>query len=264
MSENLEALILGIVQGITEFLPVSSSGHLEIMKFLLNDDSLAEQSMMTTVVLHFATALATMYVFREDIIKLLRGLFASGSDNSRNYFLYIVISMIPAVIVGLAFEDVIESFYHKKIGLVACMLLITGVLLLLSEKIKLPTKPLNGMRSAIVGVAQAIAILPGISRSGSTVATSLLLGVDRVEAARFSFLMVIPLIFGKMAKDLISGELISSMPSIAYLIIGFAAAFITGIFACKLMIKLVKNAKLEWFAVYCFLVGAGLLVYLNF
>lgn len=263
MTEFLEALILGVAQGLTEFLPVSSSGHLEIIKFLLNDDSLAEQSMLTTVVLHFATALSTVFVFRSDIIDLLTGLASKGKDNSRKYILYIIISMIPAVIIGLLFDDIITTFFHRKITLVSLMLLVTGALLIMSEKLKFPEKPLNASKALIIGIAQALAITPGISRSGATIASSLLLGIDRGEAARFSFLMVIPLIFGKMAKDVLSGDLVANMPSVSYLTIGFISAFLTGIFACTIMINIVKKAKLEWFAAYCFIVGIGLLIYMN-
>ncbi len=263
MSELIEALLLGIVQGLTEFLPVSSSGHLEIMKFLLEDDSLAKQSMMTTVFLHFATALSTLVVFRLDIIHLFKGIFSKENKESKSYTIYIILSMIPAVIIGLSCEDFLETFFHKKITLVSIMLIITGVLLIASEKISAVSRPLSGAKAMIIGLAQAIAILPGISRSGATISTSLMLGISRSEAARFSFLMVIPLIFGKIAKDTLSGDLVASMPSTSYLIVGFMAAFITGVLACKLMIRIVKKAKLEWFAYYCFVVGLGLIIYVN-
>jgi len=263
MTEFLEALILGVAQGLTEFLPVSSSGHLEIIKYLFNDDSLAEQSMLTTVVLHFATALSTVFVFRSDIVNLLSGMFSKEQDESRKYIFYILISMIPAVIIGLLFDDIITTFFHRKITLVSIMLLVTGALLILSEKLSFPKKPLTATKAFIIGVAQAIAITPGISRSGATIASSILLGIDRGEAARFSFLMVIPLIFGKMAKDVLSGDLVANMPSLGYLTIGFLSAFLTGIFACTIMINIVKKAKLEWFAFYCFVVGIGLLIYMN-
>ncbi len=263
MSELIEAIVLGIAQGLTEFLPVSSSGHIEILKYFFNDDSIAEQSMLTTVVLHFATALSTVFVFRKDIMDLLTGALKNDESNSRTYIGYIIISMIPAVCVGLLFEDFLETFFHRQITLVSIMLIFTGIILLLSEKLKVSNFKLNGFRAFLIGVAQAIAILPGISRSGSTIASSILLGINRTEAARFSFLMVIPLIFGKMAKDLLSGDLVSNMPSASYLLVGFTAAFFTGTFACTIMINIVKKAKLEWFSLYCFIVGIGLLIYLN-
>jgi len=265
MNEVIEALVLGVVQGLTEFLPVSSSGHLEIIKYLMNDDSLAEQSMMTTVFLHFATALATMVVFRKDIVQILMGLFSTKGDSesrtSKRFALYVILSMIPAAVIGVFFDDWIETFFHRKIILVSCMLLVTGVLLFISERARDKGNLLTPLSSIVIGVSQAIAILPGISRSGATISTALLLGVSRAEAARFSFLMVIPLIFGKIAKDLISGDLVSHMPSASYLAVGFAGAFITGILACTLMIALVKKAKLSWFAYYCFAVGLSIIAY---
>ena len=262
MSELLEALILGIVQGLTEFLPVSSSGHLEIMKVLLDDDSLAEQSMLTTVVLHFATAIATLIVFRKDIWDLISGLFRSDKRKfTINYFLLIVVSMIPAVIIGLGFEDAIESLFHRNMLLVGAMLLVTGGLLLLSEKIANTKKQLSIWNSLLIGISQAIAILPGISRSGATIATGLILGLDKNEVAKFSFLMVIPLIFGKMAKDVLSGDLVQNMPSMTYLGVGFLAALIAGVFACTTMIKIVRNSRLSYFAYYCFAAGLAVLIF---
>ncbi len=264
MGEWIEAFILGVVQGLTEFLPVSSSGHLELMKYLLNDDSLAEQSMMTTVFLHFATALSTIVVFRKDITQLLVDILnrkMPGSNEARKFAGFIILSMIPAVFVGLFFDEILETLFHRKIVLVSALLILTGILLLVSERIKVKQNNLNLTSSFIIGLSQACAILPGLSRSGSTIATALLLGVDRSQAARFSFLMVIPLILGKMCKDLLSGDLLSNAPSIGYLAIGFFAAFITGIIACTAMINLVKAAKLSWFAYYCFIVGAGMIIY---
>ena len=262
MQELIEALILGIVQGLTEFLPVSSSGHLEIMKVMLDDDSVADQSMLTTVILHFATALATVWVFRNDIVKIVKGLFQDDPANSnRKFATFIIISMIPAVFVGLFFEETIELLFHRNLVLVGSMLLVTGLLLLLSERLKVKASSIGPLSAFIIGISQAIAILPGISRSGSTIATSLLLGINKTEAARFSFLMVVPLIFGKMAKDALSGDLIEHMPSASYLIIGFCAAFVSGYLACKFMLKIVQKSKLSWFALYCFIVGLSLLIY---
>jgi len=259
MWELLEALILGIVQGLTEFLPVSSSGHLEITKYLLQNDSLAEQSMLTTVFLHFATAIATMVVFRKDIWDIITSLFSQNGHESRSFVAYIIISMIPAALVGVFFDEIIESFFHQKITFVGFMLLLTAVLLYLSERTSSGNKPVNVKSAIIIGFSQAVAILPGISRSGATIATALLLGVDKSKAARFSFLMVIPLIFGKIAKDLLSGDFSQNMPSSSYLIVGFLAAFITGILACTWMIKIVKNAKLSYFAIYCLIVGVSVI-----
>ena len=263
MGEVIEALILGVIQGLTEFLPVSSSGHLELMKYILNDDSLAEQSMMTTVFLHFATALSTIVVFRKDIFNLIRKILsnAEGTGEARLFALFILISMIPAAIVGVFFDEILESLFQRRIILVSSLLIITGMLLLISERIKVKKKKLNASSAFIIGLSQACAILPGLSRSGSTIATALLLGINRTQAARFSFLMVIPLILGKMAKDLLSGELMANAPSSSYLLIGFSAALITGILACTAMINLVKASKLSWFALYCFIIGIGMINY---
>lgn len=251
----IEALILGIIQGLTEFLPVSSSGHLEIAKALLGDTSVAEQSMLTTVVLHGATALATIVVFRKDIAEIFLGLFQFKWNNETKFSLKIIISMIPAALVGIFFEDEMEILFENQIMLVGFMLLITGGLLLLADKAKTNDKGVSNTNALIIGISQAIAILPGISRSGATISASVLLGVDRTKAARFSFLMVVPLILAKMGKDLLSGE-ISLVDANAFpLSIGFIAAFITGLLACTWMIKLVQKSKLSYFAYYCFVVG---------
>ena len=249
--EALRAALLGIVQGLTEFLPVSSSGHLELAKFFLGDTSAAEESLLMTVVLHAATALSTIVVFRKDIA----GLFAFKDNEATRFSLKIIISMIPAAAVGILLEDTIESLFDRQIPLVACMLLITGLLLFLADRAKTTDKKVGWWDALIIGVAQAIAILPGISRSGATISSSVLLGIDREKAARFSFLMVVPLILGKMAKDVLDGEF-SESPKLVELGIGFTAAFFTGLIACTWMIKLVKNSQLSYFAYYCFAVAA--------
>ena len=200
-----EAIILGIIQGLTEFLPVSSSGHLELAKVILGDESLPEESMLMTVVLHAATALSTIVVFRKDILDLLKGLFQFKNNDEFKFSLNIVLSMIPAAVIGVLFDDVIEAFFGGKVLLVGTMLLLTAVLLILADKAKNTGKKVGIKEAIIIGVSQAIAIMPGISRSGATISTSVLLGVDREKAARFSFLMVVPLIFGKIAKDILDG-----------------------------------------------------------
>lgn len=259
MGDLLRALILGIVQGLTEFLPVSSSGHLELAKWLLADDSLAAESMLMTVTLHAATALATLVVFRRDVVEILKDLFKFSWNEGTKFSALIVASMIPAAVVGVLFDDYLEALFDRQIILVACMLALTGLLLLLADRAKDTGKPVNWAEAIIVGIAQAIAILPGISRSGATISTSVLLGIDRAKAARFSFLMVVPLILGKMAKDLLDGDFggVVDLPALG---VGFIAAFFTGIAACVWMIKLVKKAELKWFAYYCFIVAAIVLV----
>ncbi len=253
--EIIDAVFLGIIQGLTEFLPVSSSGHLEIGKAILGDNSIPEESLMITVVLHFATALSTIVVFRKDVAEIFRGLFSFKWNDETQFSLKIVFSMIPAVIVGLMFEEELEALFGGDLTFVGFMLLITSLLLWLADKAKHTGKPVSYKDSIVIGVAQAIAILPGISRSGATISTSVLLGNDKGKAARFSFLMVVPLIFGKIAKDLLSGDIANSSMEPMPLVAGFIAAFIAGFAACTWMIALVKKSKLSWFAIYCFIVG---------
>lgn len=261
MNDILRALILGIVQGLTEFLPVSSSGHLELGKYFLGDDAIAEESLLMTVVLHFGTALSTVFVFRKDIIDIITKFFTKGHDQEKQFVWKIIFSMVPAVAIGLLLEKQMEALFDKNVVLVFFMLIVTGLLLFWADTAKANHKDVSFSYAVKIGIAQAIAILPGISRSGATISTSVLLGIDRTKAARFSFLMVIPLIFGKMAKDIISGDLETSSISLTELLVGFLAAFVVGIVACKWMIKIVQNAKLKFFAYYCFAVGFVGLIY---
>lgn len=250
----LDAIMLGVIQGLTEFLPVSSSGHLEIGKEMLNVNLKANDSMMMTIVLHAATALSTIVVFHKDVAAIFVGLFKFKWNEDYDFAVKILVSMIPAVVVGLTMEDAIENLFNGNMLLVGSMLVLTGVLLFLAGRAKSTVKNVGYLDSIIIGIAQAIAILPGVSRSGATISTSVLLGVDRVKAARFSFLMVVPLILGKMAKDALDGGLTASVPPLP-LIVSFVAAFVTGVIACKWMIALVKDAQLWWFSIYCFTVG---------
>jgi len=256
MQEIIRSIILGIIQGLTEFLPVSSSGHLELAKYFMGDTSVAEQSMLMTVVLHAATALSTMVVFRKDIAEILSGLFKAPLSEEQTFSLKIILSMIPAALVGILFEEQIEQLFDQQILLVGLMLVLTGVLLFLADRAKQTDKKVGYGHSLLIGISQAIAILPGISRSGATISTSVLLGIDREKAARFSFLMVVPLILGKMAKDLLEGDIIFSSDVLVPLTAGFVAAYITGLVACTWMIKLVKQSKLSYFSYYCFVVAA--------
>jgi undecaprenyl-diphosphatase len=253
--EIIDAIILGIVQGLTEFLPVSSSGHLELGSVILGSDKLPEESLLFTVVLHFATALATLVVFRKDIVVLLEGLLKFKWNEETQFTVKIIISMIPAVIVGLFFEEQLEQFFGGKIVFVGFMLLVTAVLLFLADKAKSTEKDVSFWNAVLVGLAQMVAMLPGISRSGATISSSVLLGIDKNKAARFSFLMVVPLIFGKIAKDIMDGALTYNEASFGYLSAGFVAAFIAGFFACTWMISLVRKSKLVYFAIYCSIVG---------
>ena len=253
--EIIEAIILGIIQGLTEFLPVSSSGHLELGKAILGDSSVPEESLLFTVVLHFATALSTIVVFRKDILDLIKGTLKFKWNDDLQFISKIAISMIPAVIVGLFFEEQLEALFGGNILLVGCMLIITAILLFLADRAKNTDKKVSFKNAFVIGVSQAIAMIPGISRSGATISTSVLLGNDKTKAARFSFLMVVPLIFGKIAKDIVSGDLTYDSGNFTSLSIGFVAAFIAGLFACTWMIALVKKSKLTYFAIYCVIVG---------
>jgi undecaprenyl-diphosphatase len=251
----IEAIILGVIQGLTEFLPVSSSGHLELTKAILGDTSVPEESLTFTVVLHFATALSTLVIFRKEVAEIFKGLFQFKWNDESKFSVKIILSMIPAVFVGLLFEEELESFFGGKILLVGVMLLVTALLLLLADKAKNTNKEVTFSNSIIIGISQAIAMLPGISRSGATISTSVLLGIDRTRAARFSFLMVVPLIFGKIGKDLLGGDLSFHSADIIPISAGFVAAFFAGLLACKWMIALVKKSKLSYFSLYCAIVG---------
>ena len=251
----LEGILLGIVQGLTEFLPVSSSGHLEIGKALLGDISVSEDSLIFTVVLHFATALSTIIVFRKDILIIISQLIKFDWNEDTQFIVKIIISILPAGFIGLLFEEELESLFGDNIAFVGGMLLVTALLLILADRAKETNKKVGFWDAFIIGISQAVAMLPGISRSGATISTAVVLGNDKSKAARFSFLMVIPLIFGKIIKDIISEELSYNSANFASLSAGFLAAFIAGLFACKLMIKLVKNSQLKYFAYYCFALG---------
>ncbi len=264
----LDAIILGIIQGLTEFLPVSSSGHIEIMKAIQGQELSGESSMMMTVVLHFATALSTIAVFWKEVVQIFRGLFQFKINDEFLFAGKIVLSMIPAAFVGVFFDEFIETFFSGKILLVGFMLILTGVILFIAERAKRTSKSVGFGDALLIGIAQMIAILPGISRSGATIGTSVMLGIDREKAARFSFLMVVPLILGKVAKDVLSPkfseELANSEISSSVYAVGFAAAFIIGIIACTWMIKLVKKSKLTYFAYYCFAAGIAAICWTTF
>ncbi len=258
--EIINAIILGIIQGLTEFLPVSSSGHLEIAKGILGEEKIGKESLLMTVVLHFATALSTIVIFRKEIIEILKGLFQFQNNESFQFSFKIVLSMIPAAITGLMFNTEIEALFEGKLTFVGAMLILTGLLLFLANQAKYSTKNIKIKDAILIGFAQAIAILPGVSRSGATISTSVLLGVDKEKSARFSFLMVVPLILGKMFQDIFSGNITVDEISFLPLLIGFLFAFLTGLFACKWMIKIVKNSQLKYFSYYCFIIGSTVII----
>ena len=251
----IDAIILGIIQGLTEFLPVSSSGHLELGKAILGDNSIPEESLLFTVVLHFATALSTLVIFRKDVLDIFKGLFQFQWNEEAQFAVKIIISMIPAAVVGFFLEDFMEVFFDGAIIIVGIMLIITAVLLYLADKARTTAKDVSFRSAFVIGLAQAVAMLPGISRSGATISTSVLLGIDKTKSARFSFLMVVPLIFGKVAKDLLGGEINFESSQTMAMGAGFVAAFVAGLFACTWMIQLVRKSKLTYFAIYCLVVG---------
>lgn len=251
-----EALLLGIVQGLTEFLPVSSSGHLALFTALLNGNMLPEENLLFTIVLHAATAIATIIVFRKDIVTILSSAFQKDGIQARHFIGKISVSMVPAVVVGLFFEEAISSLFGSNLALVGAMLCITALLLFFTDRATTKKHAISYPFALLIGIVQAIAILPGISRSGATIAIALLLGITRPEAARFSFLMVIPLILGSMAKTILDNgaavfDAVDAMP----MVVGFIAALVSGILACTWMIALVKRSKLSYFALYCLMVG---------
>lgn len=249
-----QAIILGIVQGLTEFLPVSSSGHLEIGEVLLGAH--IKDSLGFTVVLHCATALSTIVVFRKEIVDLFIGFFKFKMNEETSYVFKLIISMIPVGIIGILFKDKIEALFEGNLLLVGSMLLLTALLLTLSYYVKhKSSRPISYLDSIIIGIAQGIAVLPGLSRSGSTIATGLILGNNKPEVARFSFLMVILPILGMTLLDIKSGAFASMQGVLIPTIAGFITAFIIGYITCSWMVSLVKKGKLIWFAVYCAIVG---------
>ena len=257
----LETLILGIVQGLTEFLPVSSSGHLELVKAIFGSDYEKQQGLLITITLHAATAFSTLFVFRKDIALILSDLMILKKGERLNFSKKIVLSMIPAVFIGLFFEDLIASLFDGKIALVGIMLMITALLLYWADRVNENNKELSYGNAFSIGLIQAIAILPGISRSGATIALGVLLKIDRDKAARFSFLMVIPLILGSIVKSILDGNLTQESTELFPLLIGFLGAFFTGVFACRWMISLVKKSKLKYFSFYCIMVGGLAILY---
>lgn len=247
-----EAIILGLVQGLTEFLPVSSSGHLAIAKALFGIET---SDLSFEIVVHAATVLSVIVVFWKDILKLLEGLFKFKFNKETKYVLMLVISMIPVFIVGVFFKDKVEALFGNGLTVVGCALLVTALLLALSQFYRPRQKEINGWRAFVIGIAQAVAVIPGLSRSGSTIATGLLCGVKREEITRFSFLMVLVPIMGEAFLDLVGGGFAASSVGGVQLLLGFIFAFASGLFACKAMIQLVKKASLGWFAIYCAIVG---------
>ena len=262
----LEALILGIVQGLTEFLPVSSSGHLTILSYLFGLEG--ESNLTMIVVLHVATVLSTLTILWKEVVWIFKDLFTKqswksydGLNEGTRFAINILISMIPVAIVGFFFKDTVEEIFGSGLLIVGIMLLVTALLLAFSYYAKpRQREEISPLHAFIIGIAQAVAVLPGLSRSGSTISTGLLLGNKKERVAQFSFLMVIPPVLGEAlldVKDIAEQGFSTAMDGISpvALIVGFLAAFITGCLACKWMINVVKKGKLIWFAIYCLIVG---------
>lgn len=252
----LEAIILGIVQGLTEFLPVSSSGHLQLAKELLGVE--IENNLTFDVMLHAATVLSTIVVLWGEVWWLIKGLFSRGMNDEKSYFLKLVVSMVPVGIVGFLLRDKIDAMLASQyiMVVVGAMLLLTSALLSFAYYARPRERATISMRDAfIIGLSQAVATMPGLSRSGTTIATGLLLGNDKSAVATFSFLMVLAPILGQTLLDVVDGGFVVTGISVEALVAGFVAAFVVGCLACRFMIGVVKRGKLIWFALYCAIVG---------
>jgi undecaprenyl-diphosphatase len=256
----VEALILGLVQGLTEFLPVSSSGHLEIGKALLQIE--ARDNLTFSIVVHGATVLSILVVFFNDLKKLLTESLTFRYNESSSYLLKIILSMVPVAIVGVFFKSEVEAFFTGNIVFVGSMLLITATLLTISFFIRRGSRNIGYLDAFIIGIAQAFAVLPGISRSGATITTALFLGNKREEAARFSFLMVILPIIAANFLDLLGQEPASS-DRVGWfpLLVGFVAAFVSGLIACRWMLSIVRKGKLLYFGIYCLVIGSIAIIF---
>ena len=265
----LQALILGLVQGLTEFLPVSSSGHLAIGREILGVE--ASDDLVFEITVHAATVLATIIVFRKQIWKLLCGLFKFKYNEETDYVLKILVSLIPVFVVGMLFKDAVEEMFSSLL-VVGIALIVTALLLFFSDVVSKgrsaaaqePDRYQNGIsywQAFVIGLGQAVAVIPGLSRSGTTISTGLLCGVKREAVAQFSFLMVLIPILGEAFLEIVGGEVGASSVGLLPLAVGFIAAFISGVFACRVMIALVKKAKLKWFALYCAIVGVLVVVF---
>ena len=252
---EIQAIVLGLVQGLTEYLPVSSSGHLAIGSYLFGIDG--EENLTFTILVHIATVLSTLVILWKEVSWIFKGLFQFQMNNETRYFINILISMIPVGIVGLFFKDAVEKVFGSGLLIVGCMLLLTASLLAFSYFAKPRQKETLSKKDAfIIGLAQAAAVMPGLSRSGSTIATGLLLGNKKEKLAQFSFLMVIPPILGEALLDILKAvrggaEAAVGNLSLTVMLAGFIAAFVSGCLACKWMIRIVKNGKLIYFAIYC-------------
>lgn len=248
-----EAIVLGLIQGLTEFLPVSSSGHLELGKFLFGIDH--ESNFYFSVAVHGATVLSTIAVFRKEIFDLIKGFFRFKLNDETKYVFKIIVSMIPVGIAGFFLTDIIDEYFAGDMISLGVQFIISAGFMLITLFIRPKEKPIGYLDAFIMGIAQAIAVLPAISRSGATIATGMMLGNKKSEIAKFSFLMVLIPIIGANLVELRSGDFVTEGTSLTVILIGFITAFVSGYFACKWMITLVKKGSLLWFSVYCILIG---------
>lgn len=253
-----EALIFGLVQGLTEFLPVSSDGHLEIVKYIFGG---IEESFLFSVAVHGATVLSIIVVFWKEIVKLLQGVFKFRMNEETIYAMKIVVSMIPVAIVGFTLKDFVESLFTANMQITGSFLLVTALFLVFGHFVKKRNKEISFLGAFLMGIAQALAVLPGLSRSGSTISTGLVLGYKKEELARFSFLMVIVPIIGANAVELITAEKVAVEVIAFPLIIAFITAFVSGYAACRWMVSIVNKGKLGWFALYCLILGLSLILF---
>ena len=262
---EIQALILGLVQGLTEYLPVSSSGHLTIGQELFGVTTDEKAQLAFDIVVHVATVMSTLVILWKEVAWLFKGFFKFKDNDEMRYIINILVSMIPVGIVGVFFKDYVEDIFGSGLLIVGCMLLVTALLLTFSYYAKPRQKENISIKDAfIIGIAQACAVMPGLSRSGSTIATGLLLGNKKELLAKFSFLMVIPPILGEALLDgvkVMKGENVFGSISTTALAIGFVAAFLSGCFACKWMIDIVKRGKLIYFAIYCAIIGIAAIAF---
>ena len=248
-----EAIVLGLIQGLTEFLPVSSSGHLEIAKAFFGIKP--DESFYFTIAVHGATVLSTLAVFRKEIGQLLAGLFKFRLNEETNYVIRLLISMIPVGIAGILLKDPIEALFNGNVVFVGMMLIVTALLLAIAHFVRKRERPVGYWDAIIIGIAQAVAVIPGISRSGATISTGLIIGNSKNEIARFSFLMVLIPVIGANLLEIFSGEAVTGNVGAGIILTGFVTAFISGYIACRWMIALVKKSKLVWFSIYCLAIG---------
>lgn len=260
----LEAILLGIVQGLTEFLPVSSSGHLAIGQHLLGITFAEDASLTFGIVVHAATVMATITAFWGELKRLVVGGLKFKYNEETQYLLKIGLSMIPIMIVGLFFKDSVEALFGCGVQVIGVMLLVTAVLLTFSHFFaRRKPHPIGYLDALVIGLAQAVAVIPGLSRSGATISTGLMMGADRQQVAKFSFLMVLVPILGEAFLELIKGQFSPSESGIStvVLVAGFLAAYFSGLFACRVMIKIVSRGKLYYFAVYCVIIGIAAIIW---